>query len=227
MMCGYRFLICSLLLLPISASASDWSFGEWAYDYFVDGATVKIGVGTRQAGVRVTRLADDAEGRVVQRDEESYFLTYSTSPIYTSLDNIGLTVVFNLSSFRADQQEIARDQFEDIGSRVSGRFFYVVPTAFYEWGNYRSGTFARVGVGVGLGVARFDGNAFLTSTPGNDEVVLAQSGTEWTAAGSVVIEGHWNNFGLTFNVAGPSYETDAYEYGVEDISVYLGYQFVF
>lgn len=223
-----RLLVLSVLLgLATLDHARATGFGEWAYDYFVDGATLKLALGTRQAGIRVIRNSDKAEGRIVQRNEESYFISYSTRPIMFSIDNMGLTFMFNFSSFDADRQEISRDVFVDLGTRVSGQFYYVVPTVFYQWGDYTTGTYARVGIGIGAGVARFRGDVRLTDSPTQDVVTLNQGGASLTFAGSFTAEAHWNHWGLTLSVAGPTYETDAYTYNIEDIAVNLGYQFVF
>lgn len=223
-----RTCAASLLLAPsIVAAADDWSLADWAWDYFIEGATLKPGVGTRSAGIRVVRVSDNAEGKIVHRDEMSYFLQYSTSPIYFSIQKTGLTFIFNISGFDADQQEIANDSFFDLGTRMDGRFFYVVPTAFYEWGDYTTGNYARIGIGIGAGIANFDGDVVLTTSPANDVVQLEQTGTEITSATSLIIEGHWRNWGLTIQYAGPVYETDEYQINVEDVSVNLGYQFVF
>lgn len=40
--------------------------------------------------------------------------------------------MFNISSFNANKQETSKDVFEDVGTRASGEFLYVVPTAFYQ-----------------------------------------------------------------------------------------------
>lgn len=212
-------------LMPTPASATKLT--DWAYDYFIDGATLKLGVGTRIAGVQVKRLSDDATGKIVQRDLNSYFITYSTSPIYFSIDRSGLTFIFNLSGFSANKQEIDGGKFVDTGSRASGQFYYIVPTAFYEWGNYLKGTYARIGAGLGLGAATFSGDATLTSTTNNDSVALNRRSTSLTWATSLMLEGHWNHWGLTFQYAGPTYKNDKFQFDVQDISANLGYQFVF
>ena len=211
------------MMQPVHAG----SFSEWAYDFFIDGATLKPGVGARQAGIRVVRNSDNAEGKIVHRDAEAWFLQYATSPTWLSIDNTGLTFMFNLSGFRANQQEVGRDVFQDLGTRANGSFFYVVPTVFYEWGNYLSGKYARAGFGIGAGIARFNGDVILTSTATNETVSLNRSGTDITAATSVMIEGHWHGWGLTLQYAGPVYETSQYQITVEDVSINLGYQFVF
>ena len=142
------------------------TFSEQLWDYMVNGATLTIGLGVRQMGIKVIRSSDDAEGTIVQRNENAYFISYSTRPGYfRSLPSAGYTFKFNLSSFDANQQEIDKDVFQDIGTRVKGNFFYVVPSLFYEWGNYlKTGRFTRLGIGLGLGITKFSGDIILTES---------------------------------------------------------------
>lgn len=215
------------MLLATASHADDMSFGEWAWDYFVNGATLKLGVGARQSGIKAVRKSDQAEGKIVQHNDEAYFLSYSTRPYFFSNSNAGMTFVLNVSSFNADEQQLADDSFVDLGTQASGRFYYIVPTAFYQWGDHASnGTYTRVGLGLGMGVAEFNGDVLLTSAS-NERVAFAQNGTSVTFASSLIIESRWRNWGLTLNYAAPIYETDEYEFSVEDVSVNLGYQFVF
>ena len=72
-------IMAALLTSPAGAS----EFSDGLYNYFIDGASVTLGVGTRQAGLKVTRISDGAEGKIVQRNEEAYFLSNSTKPSYS------------------------------------------------------------------------------------------------------------------------------------------------
>lgn len=211
---------------PLLASA-DGSFSAWLYDYLVNGASVKIAIGTRQAGISVERFSDNAEGEIVQRKEDSWFVSYSTRPIYFSPGKTGLTFMFNISGFDADQQKTGNDEYVDLGSRASGRFYYFVPTLFYEWGNYHNGRFVRAGAGLGTGVATFNGNVLLTSTASNESVSISQDRTKVTAASSLMLEAFWRHWGLTIQYASPIYETDEYKISVEDVAINLGYHLVF
>lgn len=222
-----RWILFIVFIVPSSVMASENSFSTWVYDYFVDGASVKFGVGTRQAGIAVRRISDNAEGKIVQRNEDNWFLSYSTRPIYSSHRNLGLTFIFNISGFRADQQEISNDVYQDLGTRASGTFYYFVPTAFYEWGNYRLGQYARLGIGLGAGTARFNGDVLLTSTADNEPVTVSQHRTRLTTATSFMLEAFWHHWGISMQYASPVYETDQYNINVEDVSVNLGYYLVF
>lgn len=214
-------------LLTTSASASELS--DKLYDFFIDGASVTPGVGFRQAGLKVTRLSDGAEGKIVQRDDEAYFLSYSTRPWYSEkYPNLGLSFIFNISSFNAGRQETGPDVFEDLGTRASGEFIYVAPTIFYQWGEHRYvGRYTRVGLGLGLGMARFNGDVILTSTPDQERISVSSTTTDLKLAPGLLLETRWNHWGLRFTVAGPTLHQDEYDIQVEDMAFNLGYSFVF
>ena len=219
-----------LLFSSISqAEAIEESFSEQLWDYLVNGATLTIGAGVRQSGIKVIRTSDRAEGTIVQRNEEAYFISYSTRPTYLKkLPNVGYTFSFNLSSFDADQQEIDKDVYEDIGTRVSGSFIYVVPTVFYEWGNYlKTGRFTRLGFGLGLGFTKFNGDIILTESIDQPRIDASSEASELRIASSFILETRWNHWGLSLSVAGPGFVNDEYEIQVQDTAIHLGYSFVF
>ncbi|MCW8956012.1 MAG: hypothetical protein OQL09_03950 [Gammaproteobacteria bacterium] len=227
-----RGLALAMLLFFISVSHAepiDDSFSAQVWDYLVNGATLTIGAGVRQSGIKVIRTSDRAEGTVVQRNDEAYFLSYSTRPTYfRTAPNAGYTFSFNLSSFDADQQEIDKDVFEDIGTRVSGSFVYVVPTVFYEWGNYHNtGRFTRLGFGLGLGFTQFNGDIILTESTDQQRLDLSSEASKLRVASSFILETRWNHWGLSLSVAGPSFATNDYEIQVQDTAIHLGYSFVF
>lgn len=222
--------ITGLLLLSSTlarAEPVELSFSDKVLDYLINGATLTIGAGVRQAGIKVIRTADQAEGTIVQHNDEAYFISYSTRPAYIS-PNVGYTFVFNLSSFDADQQQVGPDLYEDIGTSASGKFFYVVPTLFYEWGNYRKDElFTRIGVGLGFGFTRFDGDIILTESNDQERLELSSEASKLRVASSFILETRWNHWGLSLSVAGPSYEKDDYEVQVQSTAIHLGYSFVF
>ena len=216
-----------ILLFPRAVLSSELS--ESLYDYFIDGASLRLGFGIRQSGLKVIRKSDKAEGKLVQRNDQAYFLTYSTKPTFLPVNpNFGYSFMFNVSSFDADQQETAVDVFDDLGTRASGQFIYVVPAFFYQWGESRyQGKYTRIGVGLGLGISRFDGNIILNGPSGLETVSLSNTRTELKTASGLFIESRWNHWGISISVAGPTIEDDIYRVQVEDVAVNLGYSFVF
>lgn len=209
--------------------AQDGRLVDWLYDYFIDGASITPGLGVRQAGLKVNRLVDDTQGRIYQRNEQAWFLSYSTrSEYFKSYPSAGYSFVFNLSSFNARQQQVGSDTFIDLGTQVKGEFLYVVPTLFYQWGEQRyTGTYIRIGIGLGMGMSRFDGNVILIDAVPQELVRVEEHTTRIDLATSAMLEARWHHWGITITGAGPVYKTDDYEYQIEDTTISLGYAFVF
>lgn len=220
----------SLLLfcLALPASADPGPLADWLYDFFIDGASITPGMGVKQAGLTVKRLADNSEGHIYQRNDQAWFLSYSTkSSYFKSHPSAGYTFVFNLSSFNARQQQISSDTFIDLGTRVKGEFLYVVPTLFYQWGEQRyTGTYLRIGLGLGLGMSRFDGDVYLTDATTPERIQVLDHTTRLDIATSAMVEARWHHWGIIITGAGPVYKNHDYEYQVEDVSISLGYAFV-
>ncbi|HAK59669.1 MAG TPA: hypothetical protein DCO77_04710 [Nitrospiraceae bacterium] len=125
-----------------------------------------------------------------------------------------------------DKQEISKDVFEDRGTRVKGDVAYIVPTFFYQWGEHRhNGTFARIGLGFGLGVTRYTGNIELF--PSNNIVSFSDKSYELDFAGGIFVEARYRHWGIRISAAGPSFEDDEYEYNVSNIAFNLGYSYYF
>jgi hypothetical protein len=44
--------------------------------------------------------------------------------------------MFNHTVFAMDKQEVAKNEHQDVGTRMRGRVAYVVPTVFYQFGEH-------------------------------------------------------------------------------------------
>jgi len=175
----------------------------------------------------VKRLSDNTSGKLVQRNEKSYFLSYSTRPAFFGNSRLGYDFVFNLSTFNMTEQEISKNVYQNLGTSASGRFAYVVPTVIYMWGDHRHGTYFKTGIGMGVGIASFDGNIILTDSPAQDRVDFSNNSVKPRLATSVVLEGRWNNWGFLVTAAGPDFQQDGYEFLISDIAISFGYRYVF
>ncbi len=206
--------------IPVSYTAAIW-------DYLTVGSSLTIGIGGREADLTVKRLSDNASGKLVQRNEKSYFFNYSTRPIFFDDSRFGYDFVFNLSSFHMSQQEITKNVYQDMGTGGSGKFAYVVPTLFYMWGDHRQGTYFKSGIGIGAGVATFDGDIILTDSATQDRIHFSHKTSELRWASSVVLEGRWKNWGFLLTAAGPDMQQDGYEFQLSDIALSFGYRYQF
>ena len=203
------------------------SYTAVIWDYLATGSSLTVGIGGREADLTVTRLSDNASGKLVQRNERSYFLSYSTRPIFFGETKFGYDFVFDLSTFHMGQQQTANNVYQDLGTGGSGKFAYVVPTLFYMWGDHRQGTYFKAGIGLGVGIATFDGNIVLTDSTTQEQVTFSNKSTDLHFASSLEMEARWKNWGILITAAGPSLQQNGYEYQLGDIAFSFGYRFTF
>jgi len=203
-------------------------FWAWLWDYLYNGASLTVGIGTRQADLRVTDKNTNASGKISQRDEAAYFISYSTRPSFIGDSRFGYTFMFNYTTFNMDQQEVAKNVYEDVGTRVRGRVAYVVPTVFYQLGkDGRRGAYVRLGIGAGLGAAKYDGSIILNYPVNTAPVPISNGDYGLKFAASLLLEARYRNWGLTVTAAGPSYEDERYRYDLTDLSSYVNFTWYF
>lgn len=196
--------------------------------YLYEGASITIGIGTRETSLTVTRKSDHANGKIAQQNEGAYFVSYSTRPSFIRSTRFGYTFMFNYSTFTMDKQEVSKNAFEDIGTSVRGSFAYFVPTLFYQWGEGGpKGKSVRAGIGLGLGAAKFSGNIKLTSVSPAETINTSNGSYDIKFAVSAFLEGRYRPWVMKISIAGPSYEDDTYKYSVADFTVSVGYSFFF
>ncbi len=213
-----------------AAVPEQMTFGAWLWDYLYNGASITVGVGTRQAELKVTEKSSGRYGKIAQRDEEAYFLSYSTRPSFIGDSHFGYTFILNYTTFNMDKQETAKNIYEDLGTRVRGKTAYVVPTLFYQWGEHREkGKFVRLGVGLGMGVAKFNGDIILTDPQPKPLVPIHVSNDSYDLkfAASAFLEARYRHWGIKVSIAGPNYQDETYKYNLSDIAVNLGYSYYF
>lgn len=211
---------------PVAGSRN--SFGSWLWDYLTVGASLTAGIGTRQAELTVTDKATAQAGTLVQRDDEAYFLSYSTRPSFLGNTMFGYTFLFNYTTIEMDRQEIEKNVYADLGTRIRGRFAYIVPTGFYQLGQHGPrGRYIRLGVGLGFGMAKYDGTIILDYPASTTPVHVANGSYDLKVAASAFLEARYRPWGVNISVAGPSYQDDAYKYNLSDIAYYLSYTYYF
>jgi hypothetical protein len=160
----------SLVITAATATAKDsgQGSGAWLWNELTDEASLTAGYGIMKWALDIQRTADGASGRLVQRDDSSLYVSYSTKPFFFKESNFGYTVMVNYHEFDMTKQEIENDKFADFGTEMHGYVVYAVPTLYCQWGEHRrKGRFVRLGVGAGIGAARFSGNVRLPSMPWN------------------------------------------------------------
>jgi hypothetical protein len=213
---------------PTLAQEQPATLGARLYDHLVNGASVTVGFGVHQADVVVRDKGTNAAGKISDRDNTAWFLSYSTRPSFIRSSKFGYNFMLSYTTFNADKQEVAKGDFRDLGTRLHGRVASVVPTLFYQVGEHGpKGAYLRGGVGLGLGVTKYEGDIIL-NYPGNTAPVSVSSGSyDLKLAGSLYLEARYRYVGVTLTAAGPSYEDERYRYSVSDIAGHLNVTYYF
>jgi hypothetical protein len=200
-------------------------FVSWVWKELTDEASLTVGYGSMKWVLDIKRSSDGATGRLVQRDDSSLYVSYSTKPFFFKESNFGYTVMVNYHEFDMTKQEIANDQFADFGTEVHGYVVYAVPTLYYQWGEHREkGRFVRIGFGAGVGASRFSGTVRLST---GEIVHTSQHNVEPRLAVSNFLIARWNHVGVQFSYASPRVYGDGYDAEVKDASLYATYTFNF
>jgi hypothetical protein len=190
-----------------------------------DEAHLKVGYGIVQWKMVLKRSSDGATATMVQRDNSALFVSYGSKPTFIKETHFGYTFMVSYVDFDMKKQEISGDQFADFGTEVHGYLFYAVPTLYYQWGEHRyKGRFVRLGLGVGVGAARYSGTVRLST----GEVVYTEKRTyEPRLAVSNFLEARWNHIGISFSYASPRIYGDGYDIRVTGFSANIGFTYYF
>jgi hypothetical protein len=210
---------------PVARDNADSGFIGTIWKGLTDEAHLRVGYGVVQWAMDVERTSDGATARLVQRDNSALFIGYGSKPSFFKDSRFGYTFMVDYVDFDMKKQEIPGDQFADFGTEVKGYMIYAVPTLYYQWGEHRyKGKFIRLGLGVGVGSARYHGTVRLST---GEIVYTEKRSLEPRLAVSNFLEARWNHFGLSFSYASPRVYGDGYDIRVSDVSANIGYVFYF
>jgi hypothetical protein len=197
----------------------------WDWRELTDEASLTVGYGIMKWVLDVQRTSDGARATMVQRDEGALYIGYSTKPYFFEGSRFGYTVMVNYIDFDLTKQDVGNDQFADYGTEVKGYVVYAVPTLYYQWGDHRDkGRFVRLGVGAGLGAARFSGTVRLST---GEIIHTSQHTIEPRLALSNFLIARWNHVGMQFSFASPRVYGDGFDAKVKDVSIYATYTYNF
>lgn len=196
-----------------------------AWKSLTDEASLTVGYGRLKWELDITRTSDGARGTLVQRDDSALFFSYGTKPSFFRNSSFGYTFMVNFHDFHMTRQVLPGDAFADVGTEIRGYVIYAVPTLYYQWGDHReSGTFVRLGIGAGLGGARFSGTVRVST---GEVVDTSQHELEPRLTTSNFLIARWNHVGISFSYASPRVYGDGYNIRVSDTVAYLSYTYHF
>lgn len=205
---------------------SDEKLSSKLWDYLTVGASITAGVGGRSVTIDVTRQGTNDHGKIVENKADDLFLLYSTRASYFGNSNAGYAWLFNLSTINLNEQELSSGDIVQLDTEVNGYFATVVPTVFYNFGDRYHGHYLRAGIGLGIGVAKFDGDIVLTESGQMNDRITISNGTSNIFLGlGVFVDYQWENFALRLSSAGPNLEYNNYDINVSGTSLMLGYTY--
>jgi hypothetical protein len=204
----------------------------WAYDSFIDGASITLGYGVRRSSFTFTRKSDGASGTIIDRDYPAYFLIYSTKPSFFKDSRFGHTFMVKLTTFDMNQQvatgALIAGAPVDVHTDLHGIIAYAVPSLYYQWGEHqKTGTFVQIGAGLGLASTTYSGTIELRSSTGSETVSVQDQSYSLNLAWSTFLEARWRHWGLYLSLMRARLPGDDYDTRFEDVSLYLGYRFFF
>jgi hypothetical protein len=215
---------------PLATDLQKTRFWTGLWNSMTDEAHLTMSYGILEASLTIRRKSDGAQATMVQRDSSAVFLSYSTRSSFFKDSNFGYTFMVNYVDFDMGRQEIHQSEYADLGTHITGRMIYAVPTLYYQWGDHlHKGIFVRLGVGAGFGAATYSGTIQLTGSqvPGGEKIYTSNSSLKPGLALSNFIEARWRHFGISMSYAAPRISRDEYDVKVSDFAVNIGYTYYF
>jgi hypothetical protein len=155
-----------------------------------------------------------------------YYLSVGTPYHYFGETNMGYNLMWNVSSFHMNKQEVSGEN-DDLGTSVTGNFMYLSPTLFYNFGDKRTsgstGTSLKICLGAGVGYLRADGDIILTETPSRERLTVDVDAFSW--AYGVSFDLRMGRLFMKLAGAGPEVNKGGHMYILNDISYTIGYSF--
>ena len=188
-------------------------------------AHIRVAYGVVQWKMDLKRSSDGATATMVQRDNNALFLSYGSKPTFIKDTQFGYTFKVSYVNFDMTKQDVSGNDFEDFGTELHGYILYAIPTLYYQWGEHvYSGTFIRLGFGVGVGGARYSGTVRMST----GEVVYAKNSSfEPRFAWNNFLDANWKHIGISFSYAAPRIYGDGYDIRATGLSFNIGYTYYF
>lgn len=195
--------ICLLAGLPVCAEAARPPSPPQEPDYVLypepreinwyNGFRMFVGTSTKQVTFTVQdKKTLRKQGALTEEMQTSPSIHFETPYYYFNNDpasKTGWYIELGYSSFAVSKQEIGdenSDVLVDMGTSVTGRYLYLTPVAFYNFGDLNikqgcglslsttdaCGQSFKFGIGIGIGYLQAKGDIILTETPGQERVSI-------------------------------------------------------
>lgn len=229
MVSNYKLLVFVFLLsvLPKSGTAEEIE----KYTVLEDGGTygfmLGLGVSLKYVSFDVYRSGETTpEGTLSEEENITYFLLAGSPYQYFGRGNLGYYLEMGISPFSFNQQEVGLNN-QDLGTSVDGRYFYLTPVFFLNFGDkyFVKNYSAKLGFGIGVGYLRASGDIIFTENGQNTR--FTYNINEWGIAYSLMLDARYKQWIFRLTFGGPEVTEGDYEYNVFEGSFDVGYTFYF
>lgn len=213
-------LFCAFVVINLHAPAVN-------ADKLLNGYSLRVGLANKALDLEVYEAgASVYSGAATEGEYDTISLSLTSPYSFFKDTSFGYYLEYGISNFAMDRQVINGGQYEaDLGTNVDGYFLYVAPVLYYNIGDnvnqVKKDAFI-IGLGIGAGYLKADGNIIFTETSlENFDVDIAK----FDLAFVVLLEYHHNNWFIRYQNSGPSVAAGSYDYELQDDSLTIGYSF--
>lgn len=216
------FVIVIFVLLPFPIKAEN-------DNSLLAGYTLTIGASAKELVLNYYRSADDSDPAGIMTEGLHYTYLLRASSPYSLRENSRWGYYFEtgFSNYSLSKQNVGEDTL-DLGTSVSGTYWYVTPIGFYLYGpvpGEKKELSILTGIGVGLGYLRAKGSMMLTEDGSN--LLHNVDKDEIDIAASILIEAYYGHWVSRIYGGGPYTESRQDAYSIVNFSWDVGYTFVF
>ena len=182
-----------------------------------------VGPSLKAVALEVSRKSDGANGILSEGDQLAFFAGSSSGIDLFGNSRFGYNIVSMVSSFKLAHQENSNGDLVNLGTGVSGTFGYIFPMVFYL-ATLGDNAFFKLGVGVGVGFADFNGNVTLSDGTTSN---ISHNINKPVPVIGFSAEIRWGRMILSFSDNGPGFSKGDFEFFVSDASLNFGIIFDF
>ena len=219
---SWLFAAIILVLLPFPIKAED-------DDSLLAGYSFTVGASAKELTLNYYRSADDSDPAGIMTGGLYYTYLLRASSPFTLRENSRWGYYFEtgFSNYSLSKQNVGEEEL-DLGTSVSGTYWYITPVGFYLYGpvpGEKKELSILTGIGVGIGYLKAKGSMKLTEDGSNQLHNVDKD--EIDIAVSVLIEAYYGHWVSRIYGGGPYTESRQDAYNIVNFSWDVGYTFVF
>jgi|GEM_PF-2025321 len=217
---GIFFASMCLGIISFNVKADDSSSSIFS------GYKVDFGVSVKELSFDVYDAGSaDINGSLTEGMYTTYFFGFGSPYSYFRKEgNFGYYIEYGFSNFDMDFQDVDSKEV-NLGTGARGRYLYVTPMVFYQFGgkgSKRENSHSVIlGLGAGFGYLESSGNMVFTEQPGAPVHNFDVSGLGTTL--NIVVDYRIKNWMVRIRGGGPSISENDFDYDVFEFSLDFGY----